>query len=157
MKVAECHPDRKHQARGLCSACYEKWLKKYSPKYKARHAKADLAWKRNNPDKVREIARRSRMKLKYGLQEDAYERLYNVSKGKCFICDRKPKRKRRLNIDHCHKTGQVRGLLCDGCNLTLGKIESGSVILENIIKYLKHWQTYLENRRWQQVVQILSP
>lgn len=34
MKLAECHPNRKHKARGKCGSCYERWLKDNNPEYK---------------------------------------------------------------------------------------------------------------------------
>jgi len=40
----------------------------------------------------------------------------------CAICKSKPQ-KRSMSIDHNHKTGKVRGLLCDSCNLSLGHLE----------------------------------
>ena len=42
----------------------------------------------------------------------------------------------RLHIDHCHTTGKVRGLLCESCNLVLGKVKDNVVTLERAIKYL---------------------
>ncbi len=52
---------------------------------------------------------------KYGITEATYLKMCVVHKGKCWICKRPPKSK-ALNVDHDHKTGQVRGLLCFFCN-----------------------------------------
>lgn len=43
--------------------------------------------------------------------------------GKCEICSTKYTEKEKLTIDHCHKTGYIRGVLCDFCNDTVGQIE----------------------------------
>lgn len=48
-----------------------------------------------------------------------YDAVLASQDGGCAICGAKPKT-RRLNIDHCHATGQVRGLLCPRCNRGLG-------------------------------------
>jgi len=55
------------------------------------------------------------VKRKYGLTYAAYEAMLKKHGNKCWICSRPPK-KLAHNIDHDHKTGQVRGLLCFFCN-----------------------------------------
>src|SRR6266550_1376817 len=58
----------------------------------------------------------------YGLSEDVYQALLLKQGGLCAICGGPPKR-RTLAVDHDHKSGEVRGLLCDRCNVGLGWIE----------------------------------
>ena len=43
---------------------------------------------------------------------------------------------RSMRIDHCHETGEVRGILCNGCNLILGYAKDDPEILFNLIKYV---------------------
>jgi len=50
----------------------------------------------------------------YGLDKGEYEVLFKAQGGKCAICG--GTRRQRLSVDHCHKTGLVRGLLCRLCN-----------------------------------------
>lgn len=70
---------------------------------------------------------------KYGLSLEAYNKLLIKQDGKCAICDKyKP-----LNVDHCHKTGKVRGLLCFNCNTGIGKLYEDKDILHKAINYLK--------------------
>ena len=53
----------------------------------------------------------------YGIGSHAYDMLFAQQGGKCAICDRHQSEfKRGLSIDHDHKTGKVRGLLCTRCN-----------------------------------------
>lgn len=55
----------------------------------------------------------------YGISHDEYDALLEAQGGRCAICRNKPK-KRRLAVDHNHKTGLVRGLLCSpACNYKL--------------------------------------
>src|SRR3989304_573545 len=56
---------------------------------------------------------------KYGLSVDGYNAILKAQGGACAIC-KKPPKKRRLNVDHNHKTGRIRGLLCFRCNYGLG-------------------------------------
>lgn len=51
----------------------------------------------------------------YGIDAEDYTRLFKLQGGRCAICRAKPKSK-RLAVDHSHKTGVVRGLLCSRCN-----------------------------------------
>jgi hypothetical protein len=50
-----------------------------------------------------------------GITDDAYEQLLAEQEGGCAICGNPPKT-RRLSVDHNHRTGKVRGLLCFRCN-----------------------------------------
>lgn len=55
---------------------------------------------------------------------------------KCAICGGSDK-DRRLCVDHCHKTGKIRGLLCINCNTVLGKTNDDTSLLEKFITYLQ--------------------
>ena len=64
--------------------------------------------------------------------------------GKCAICKRKElarayvtKKVRALAVDHCHITGNVRGLLCRACNLGIGHFEDNLEFLKEAVKYLE--------------------
>ena len=58
--------------------------------------------------------------------------------GVCPICGRNQRQvRRKLAIDHCHKTGRIRGILCGRCNLALGLLGDNCVFLERAINYLK--------------------
>lgn len=56
----------------------------------------------------------ARVQDTYGLEAGEYDRLFKAQDGKCAICG--GRRRQRLSVDHCHKTGIVRGLLCRMCN-----------------------------------------
>ena len=59
----------------------------------------------------REKQRDSRLRKTYGISLADYDRMLKAQKGGCAICGRKPK-SRALDVDHCHRSGRVRGLLC---------------------------------------------
>ena len=52
----------------------------------------------------------------YGITQEQYDQLLKYQGGSCFICDKEPKPGKNLQVDHDHKTGEVRGLLCWSCN-----------------------------------------
>jgi hypothetical protein len=76
---------------------------------------------------------------KYGITNNDYNEMFDQQKGCCKICFIHQKElKTKLFIDHDHKTGKVRGLLCNSCNLVLGFAKDNINILEESIKYLKN-------------------
>ena len=64
---------------------------------------------------IRLTRRDTYLRKKYKITEVTYNKMLAVHDGKCWICKLKPK-KSTLNVDHDHKTQQVRGLLCFLCN-----------------------------------------
>lgn len=56
------------------------------------------------------------LKLKYGIGEKEYLDMFGYQGGVCCVCNRPPKPGKNLHVDHDHKTGEVRGLLCYYCN-----------------------------------------
>lgn len=93
-------------------------------------------WKQDNPEKCKESRRKSNLKKKYGISVEEYDKQFKEQNGRCYLCNSQGER-RRLNVDHCHKTGAVRKLLCDKCNLALGLVDDSVELLENFIRYLK--------------------
>ena len=72
------------------------------------------------------------IKSKYGLTQEQYLGMLTKQNSKCAICYSETE----LVVDHCHKTGVVRGLLCFKCNLGLGHFDDNKTILTNAINYL---------------------
>lgn len=64
-----------------------------------------------DPERARDL----RLQRLYGITAAQYDEMLEAQDGKCAVC-RKPPGKQRLNVDHDHKTGLVRGLLCWTCN-----------------------------------------
>ena len=73
----------------------------------------------------------------YGVTKQFLLELYEKQDGKCAICGNVSTTERGLHVDHCHKTGVVRGLLCHGCNVTLGNMKDDPEILLKAVEYLR--------------------
>jgi hypothetical protein len=71
-------------------------------------------------------------KRQYGRDQEDYDRMLKAQNGRCKICKRSPDQ--ALCVDHDHKTGEVRGLLCVRCNANL---EWAEAYMESIQAYLK--------------------
>ena len=73
------------------------------------------------------------LKHRYNLSLESYFTMLEKQQNKCAICDRRD----NLHIDHCHKTGFVRGLLCRECNTGIGKLKESPKIFERALQYLQ--------------------
>ena len=77
----------------------------------------------------------------HGISTQDYMRLLASQNGVCAICGKPCRTGHRLSIDHDHKTGKIRGLLCGSCNLFVGQLEDTR--LESGLAYLKRPETSL--------------
>jgi hypothetical protein len=75
----------------------------------------------------------------YGLTVEQYDAMLIEQNYVCAICNKSEKSSTKgvLFIDHDHKTGKVRGLLCDTCNRGLGYFYDNKSLLRNAVEYLK--------------------
>lgn len=98
-------------------------------------------WQKNNPDKVKEQRRKTRLKKDFGLSVEEYDNMFKLQKGCCAVCNETQETK-RLAVDHCHITGKIRQLLCTRCNILLGKTYDSENLLLKLASYLrKHKET----------------
>lgn len=94
-----------------------------------------------NPERVRDRT----LYYRFGIRSGTYDKMNKEQHGVCKICgqpetSRRSGKLKRLSIDHCHKTGRVRALLCQGCNSTIGHAKENATVLERAAKYLRHHQ-----------------
>lgn len=91
-----------------------------------------------NPSIYTEIRRNKRdaeLWCKYRITTNDYARMFSEQSGLCAIC-LELAGDDVLHVDHCHKTGRIRGLLCRSCNLLLGMAKDNPEILESAISYM---------------------
>ena len=80
---------------------------------------------------------RGHLKLTYGLEYETYLEMVEEQNGRCYLCGNPPSGKsERLVVDHNHRTGEVRKLLCVTCNVQLAKFESDPTFIFKIANYL---------------------
>ncbi len=102
-----------------CKKCKNKW---------------NSNWRKRNPDIVKS------MNLKHynNIDLNSYNEMFVKQKGKCAICNKHQSEfKRSLAVDHDHKTGKIRKLLCVKCNAGLGQFNDNVSLLNSAISYLK--------------------
>lgn len=115
-------------------------------KNRDRYLASNRAYKSANPECI-EKQKLSRVRY-FGINRDEYLRMSEAQGHLCAIC-RLPERVKikgkliTLAIDHCHKTGAIRGLLCAACNRALGGFGANKETLARAIEYLSAPQTGL--------------
>lgn len=87
------------------------------------------------PSRLNRDWHESDIKRKFGITKLQYDKLLEKQKGVCAVCKSKPLKK-RLAVDHCHKTNLVRGLLCSDCNMGIGLFKDNPETLKTAIIYL---------------------
>lgn len=90
-----------------------------------------------NAERARVYKWRSKLRSKYGLTEREYLALLNSQGGLCAACREQFPSSKLTHIDHCHRTGKVRGILCGHCNRALGGARDSVAILKSLAAYLE--------------------
>ena len=153
------HTNRRECARGLCGACYNKWLAETNPEFHRRRIVRFRMWKAANPEKYaaaqlrlkgrrKVYQRHSDLRKSYGIEPEEYDALLTQQDGVCAICGlpERAKGKNYLAVDHCHVTGRIRGLLCSNCNHGIGHLKDNRDLLLAAIKYL---EVHNEHRKFE--------
>lgn len=123
-----CNGLWRYVKNGLC-ANGECWYKRNKDKNKIARDK----YRKTRKGKL--SYQKYRLKVRYEISIDEFNRLSEEQNNRCKICNRKEKTK-QLAVDHDHKTGKVRGLLCERCNRGLGHFNDDPQVLEKAKNYL---------------------
>jgi len=131
------HQSCKDGLNSQCRVCHKAYnktpdqLKKASANAKKRRREK----KAEDPN----FFKSEKIRITYKLKREVYENMFEEQGFKCMICQEasiKPYTK-HSHVDHCHKTGKVRGILCKDCNLGLGRFKDSVESLERAIDYLR--------------------
>jgi len=142
-KLLDCfynHPDGKFGKDSKCKECQKRVFKEYQKKNKEYFARHSQEYRDRNGNTYKERARNSKYKMTYGITVEDYNTMFKEQEGKCLICKGTDSfsRSKHLHVDHCHKTGKVRGLLCNKCNQGIGAFNDNIKLLEVAITYLNN-------------------
>jgi hypothetical protein len=126
-------PTRKCVECGLHSEDLELFIKSNESKYGRRNLCISCAASRANAHpKSKDWKTDHQTKKRYGVDADTYKRLMATSPC-CQICGKKEE----LCYDHCHDTMKFRGVLCRGCNRSLGQLGDNIEGIQKVLDYLK--------------------
>ena len=91
-----------------------------------------------------EYYRRSELRKNFGLTLEDYQRMMKEQGGVCAICGKPETAMRQgkvlpLSVDHCHRTGGTRSLLCTACNIGIGSLQDDPELLRKAAEYVERW------------------
>lgn len=125
---------KKNNINSECKECSKEFRKEYYQNNKEKINKNVTAWIKNNPKRHKH----NELMRKYNITYEGYIVLEKQQKAMCIICGKtKEENGQDLAVDHCHKTGIVRGLLCKSCNRGLGMFQDNPKLVLTAYRYLK--------------------
>ena len=123
----------KNKNTSWCKICTKGHNKENRHKFRERDKAYAKEYRQKFPDKCRASDRNAKLKKAYGISQDDFCRLLEAQGNRCKICRESSE---KFHVDHDHKTGKVRGLLCNLCNVGLGAFRDNVAYLENAIECL---------------------
>lgn len=140
--LSEYHKDRK-AADGYsyrCKSCAKEASKKWKLENPERYKESMKAcWEKNRAAYYNTHNDRQLM-VKYKLTREEYNKMLAETNGSCPICSREfgiePYTK--PVVDHCHRGGHTRGIICRQCNIGLGAFRDDTESMKKAIQYLEN-------------------
>lgn len=133
-RCSVCHMSKRASAYG-----YQKRGDRYSLRATCKACRSQTEAKRYKsltPEQKEQQRAQALFKL-YGVTVENYNDMFESQAGRCAGCCRhQSDLPKSLSVDHCHKTGKVRGLLCQGCNAAIGLVKESKETLTNLVIYL---------------------
>lgn len=122
-----------------CGKCYVLGVDSSQHKYcsiECRKKFHNSVWSSKYGGRNKESTRAWRLRKQYGLSVEDWNQMLVNQGNCCAICCTKEKPHYNWHVDHNHKTGKVRGLLCNRCNQAIGLAKENLIILHKMMEYL---------------------
>ena len=118
----------------VCRPCRNAYAREryQDPDISASVRETQARWRAANP----EVDVNRRLVREFGITLAEYDEMFDAQAGVCALCGKPESLNRRLAVDHCHDTGQVRGLLCFKCNTAIGALGDNEAAIAAAIIYL---------------------
>lgn len=138
----------RYASNGSCVVCHKaeaaKWgdanrakrreiANRYYRTNTSRAKAANAKWKKANPDKRKD----AELRREFGISLAQYREMLQKQGGVCALCECVCRTGNSLAVDHDHRTGKVRGLLCFRCNLALERADAHPTWLQSAGQYLR--------------------
>ena len=132
-----------------CKACHNERQRRWNAENREKRADYYRLWRANNFEKARsynrKYAQRNKerqrayaLQRKYGVTPEQWQAMLEKQGHRCAICGvTEPRRKGQWVTDHCHESGQARGLLCHSCNAALGLLKENRQSALKMAEYIQ--------------------
>lgn len=132
-KCGETNPEKFYSSKkSFCKKCRIEQQAKYASEHREERKLYERQRRINKKDYITSQA----MFRQYGITLSEYNNILVKQNGVCAICKNHELAGRRLAVDHDHRTGKVRSLLCTKCNTALGAVNDNPELLYLMIEYL---------------------
>lgn len=117
---------------------YDKWAGKHYTSSRCKPCHKE--YKKTNPNTKRN-RKNEKLKLRYGLTYEQWEAMRESENYSCMACGiTEEEIGGVLDVDHCHTTGKARGLLCNACNTSLGRMNDNPTALRALADYIEKYR-----------------
>ena len=99
---------------------------------------------RRSPARDRREYEQLRRLRRYGITQDDYDEMLRAQDGRCATCRTDNPGPKGFTIDHCHKTGRVRAILCGACNTAFGLLRESVEIVRAMLAYAEQHSIGIE-------------
>jgi len=114
---------------------------KYAKDYREKNRLKAKEWHKNYYKTNKDNLVSANMKYKYGISLEDFSKMISDQGNKCAICLKEMIGHKNRVVDHDHKNGKVRSLLCGRCNLGLGKFCDNADTLKSAADYVSRWKS----------------
>jgi hypothetical protein len=153
-KWRSAHAEQENARNAAWRAANPEEVKAESAAYRRTHPEEAGAWARAHPEESRRLvitwnkahpgyASSQARRRNYGMTQEEYDAMLEKQHGKCACCGRSNSGSANsrayapLFVDHDHKTGKVRGLLCHQCNIALGMLGDSEERIRQLLDYVR--------------------
>lgn len=119
----------------LARARFRRYYWKHKDEIRIKRTGYNKEYRNKHRTIINEKSTWSYLRRTYGVTQTDYNNMMRLQNSACKICKEKPLSK--LCVDHDHKTGKVRGLLCHSCNNSLGLLKESISVLQSMIQYIE--------------------
>ena len=126
-----------------CKPCRDSYNHRYYEQNRTKIRANTEDYRKRNSRLVLRQKRGYSLRVRYGISIADYEAISKKQEDRCAVCGEQETahyndgRVRRLAVDHDHKTGKIRGLLCDRCNRKVGMLVDDPNWLERAVEYVR--------------------
>jgi hypothetical protein len=137
-KVREANKRSYLKHRGKLLEYQEKYRQANRERLAAEQRARRKRWTPEQRERARQYKRAYQLQKRYGITVEQYDELLAAQGGKCAICQTTRRGTYNvLDVDHCHQTGKVRGLLCTSCNSAIALLGDDAEGVGRALKYMK--------------------